>query len=468
MTSAAAEKKDTSFAFAKSVASVRYEDLPSEVVEVTKTDILDTIGVAIAGSSDISIKRLLDLIREWGGKEESTILVFGDKVPSISAALVNANMAHVLEFDDVYGRGMQYVGMSTVPPAFAIAERKGKVNGKDLITAIALGQDMALRMYVTMQISPGLMCFAINGFGATATAGKLLELNEEQMADAFGIAYSQYSGNSQCIPDGAMTKGLTAGLTAKTGVLSALLAQKGYTGKGGTFEGTSGFCNVYCSRRCDLEQLTANLGKHFEGINLGFKPYPCGISMHPSVTCAIALVKEHNISPNDIEEIKIGINSKAHSLLCKPIELKTKPRTVIDAQFSAPYIVVTAIVDGKVDLSHFTEEAIKRPEILQLLQRVKAEVDPDIDRESPRFPPLPSPSHLRIKTKDGKVYEKRVDIAKGNPKNPMTRQELRDKFYYCAGYSARPLAKDRLDKVVELVDKLEEVDDVSQVIQLAS
>jgi 2-methylcitrate dehydratase PrpD len=277
MTGDVIHKEDISYTLAKHIVATKFEDIPAEVVELTKKDVLDTLGVTVAGSSFDSTEPLLELIREWGGTQESTVLVFGDKVPSASAVLVNGAMSEAYDFTDGYGRGLIHVGQATVIPAFALAERNGEVHGKDLITALVLGQDLSLRMFLTMELSPGLAWIgADNCFGATATSGKLLGLNEEQMANAFGIAYNQVSGSQQSYSDRAATKELIAGITGRTGIVSALLAQKGFTGTTHTFEGENGFCNAYCQGRCNKEQLITGLGKVFEGINIGFKPYPCG------------------------------------------------------------------------------------------------------------------------------------------------------------------------------------------------
>lgn len=188
--------------------------------------------------------------------------------------------------------------------------------------------------------------------------------------------------------------------------------------------------------------------------------------MHASIDAARAVVNKHNIGPSDIEEITVGVNKTGYDYFGKPVDTKIRPKTATDAQFSMAYVVAASIVDGKLDLDSFTDEAIKRPDVLQLTPKIKTVVDPDIERESPRYPPSASPGRVVIKTKDGKAYEKRVDYAKGNPKNPMTKQELRDKFYHCAAYAARPLPKENLDNVVSLVDKLEEVEDVTKIIPL--
>ena len=277
MSSAKGNRKDATYAFAENIVATQFEDIPPKVVKVTKDDILDTIGVALSGSSTAGISALMELIREWGGKGESTVLVFGDKVPAVNAALVNATMAHSDDFDDAYDLNLTHTGATTVLPALAIAERLGKVSGKDLITALALGQDMALRMSSYLGINHGLHYSVVYGyFGGTAVVAKLLGLSEEQTVSAFGIAYSQLSGTLQAVEDGSLTKRLQAGFSARGTVLSALLAQKNYEGSKDNIEGRCGFINVYGEGQSDIEALTADLGKTFYSIYLGFKPYPTG------------------------------------------------------------------------------------------------------------------------------------------------------------------------------------------------
>jgi 2-methylcitrate dehydratase PrpD len=186
--------------------------------------------------------------------------------------------------------------------------------------------------------------------------------------------------------------------------------------------------------------------------------------LHASIDAARAVVKKHNLGPSDIEYIKVAVNKYGYELFGKPI--KTTLKNITDAQFSAAYVVAAVIVDGKLDLDNFTDEAIRRPDILQLARKIRTEIDPDIERRTPRYPPIASPGHLVIKAKDGKIYEEQVDFAKGNPKNPMTIEELRNKFFHCASYSARPLPRENLDKVVSLVDRLEEIEDVTEIMTL--
>jgi len=269
-------KEDAAILFTRNVLNTQFEDIPPEVVNVTKKDILDTLGCALAGSSSPGSREMVELLKEWAGIQESTVWLFGERLPCVHAALLNGSMAHARDFDDTYDLGLVHVGASTVPAAFAVAERKGRVSGKDMVTACALGQDMILRMAASItQWNDFHATGTLGIFGSAAAAGKLLNLHEDQMISAFGIAYAQASGNVQALHDGVLSKRLQPGNAARGGVFAALLAQTGFTGARKSLEGTSGFFKVYYNNHYNRKVLLADLGKTFEGIRLGFKPYPC-------------------------------------------------------------------------------------------------------------------------------------------------------------------------------------------------
>ena len=271
-------RKDASFAYAKMVTTLRYEDIPPEAVEATKRDILDTLSTTLAGSSAEGTQILIDQVKYWGGRKESSIMVFGDKVPSPAAALVNGQMAHARDYDDTYHLARIHVGAVNVPTGFAVAEKVGKVGGKELITAILMGIDIEIRLGLAAKLWTQFHPTATFGFfGACATAGRLLRLNRTQMLNAFGIAYSQAAGNKLAMYDGSFTKRLQPGLSARGGVLSAHLAKRGYIGTINNFENKeAGFFALYHGGQYDPEALTDKLGKYFDVVRLGYKPHPCG------------------------------------------------------------------------------------------------------------------------------------------------------------------------------------------------
>ena len=302
---------DATKALADNFVRVRYEDLPGEVVEHTKKQALDILGVALGGSSKAGIKELAGIVTDWGGKPESTIFCSGKKVPAPNAAQVNAAMAHALDYDDT-GDGPTHQSVITVPTALAMAERQGKVSGKEFITAVALGADLMGRLgqafrsgkkTATVGGHPGSgwHLTALYGyFAAAGIAGRLMGLDEEKILNALGIAYHQSAGNGQCVTEGALTKRMGPGFSVRGGITAALMAEKGITGAHEALEGEVGLFNLYHKGEYDPKPLTAELGKRFTGINALMKPYPCCKGTHAYVALAETMVKKHDIKPGEI------------------------------------------------------------------------------------------------------------------------------------------------------------------------
>ena len=461
------KKIDGSIVLAKYVTGVTYDALPAEVVEAAKKDILDTLGVAIAGSSVPGGREITELVKEWQGKGESTLIMQSIRVPAPFAALVNGTMAHALDFDDAYERAVLHAGVSSVPAAFAVAERIGDVSGKALIAAVTLGIDVTCRLGDASNVDPsevGFMYTSVYGFfGAAAAAGKLLNLNEEQMLNAFGIAYAQASGNFQAVVDGALTKRMQAGFASSGGLMSALMASKGLTGARESLEGQKGLFPVYLQGNYNPEALAADLGQQFAVVDLSFKPYPCCRATHPAIDAALALARDYNIAPEAVDEISV-VTGEAARLICEPLEVKQNPRVFVDAQFSIPWMVATALVKGKVTIDDVTPEAITNKRVLAMASRVKPEIDDRIG--SGRGTP---PAEVRIKMKGtDTVYSKKEDLPKGHPNKPMNWAELCDKFRDCASHGAKALSGDHIQKVIQMITDLERVKDVGEIMKLLS
>ncbi len=255
MAVSAVEKKDAIFALAANIANVKYENLPAQAVEVTKLDILDSLGVALAASDAAPMcKKVADLAKEIGGKKESSIIGFGGKVPSHLAAFANAALVHVLNYADYYDPLIIHFACSIFPAAFAIAERVGKVSGKEFIAAYTASVDLEARLSSALLIKDlrhdwntyGWLTSQLFGyFGATAVAGRLLGFNQDQLLSAFGLAYSQTAGNKQPLIGGGADKGIYSAYPAQSGVFSALMAEKGIMGPRESLEGAAGLYKVY-------------------------------------------------------------------------------------------------------------------------------------------------------------------------------------------------------------------------------
>lgn len=458
---------DAVFAMAANVAKVGYEDLSGDVIQATKNDILDTLGTAIAGSAAPGCKELVETILLTYDKPQASIWVYGHKMPAPEAALANGTMGHALDFDDTHDGAVLHAGVSVVPAAFAVAEQLGRRGGKDLITAVTLGIDWLCRMGLASMVSPiasGWMYTSTCGFfGATAAATKLMGLDVDRIVDAMGIAYAQAAGNTQCMTDGALTKRMQPGFAARAGVLSALLAKNGITGVRNIFDGEAGYYRVYLKGAYDRDRLLAELGSRFEGVTLSYKPFPACRHTHTAIEAALELAKRHAIRSEDVEEIRVGVNQQAHRNVCTPVEVKSRPRTIVDAQFSVPYCVATAITKKEVFIDDFTEQAIGNPVVIRLAQKVTSCVDDEMEKKYSR---QTTPARVSIRLKGGVVHESLKIIPRGSPENPMGFDELAEKFRRCAGYARIPLPRERVDRAIELVRNLESVPDVQEIVKM--
>ncbi len=462
---------DAAYLFARNLATVSYEDLPRDVVEATRKEILDTLGVALGGSSKSGVKELLELVTEWGGKEESTVLCYGHKVPAPNAAQVNATMGHALDYDDV-GEGPVHPSVVIVPTCLAVAERKGKLNGQEFITAVALGVDMICRLGLGFRLGltaipagghpgAGWHLTPLYGFMAAAgSAGKILGLDEEGMVNALGIAYHQCSGNGQCVVDGALTKRMGPGFAAKGGITAALMAEKGITGARNCLEGECGLYNLYHHGSYDSRAMAADLGKRFEGTNVGMKPYPCCKGTHSFVDVALALVNKHDIKAEDVQEITIFGHGQAN--LCLPLEVKSRPRNLVDSQFSIPWAVAVVVARRRAAIGDFTEEAIKSPDILEVSSKIKVEMDSSPIASEKKMPP----AKVKITTKKGQTYLEQATHHLGISQRPLPFSDYERKFRDCASYSVKQLSDEHVDRVIALIGQLEQLDDVREIIEL--
>jgi 2-methylcitrate dehydratase PrpD len=467
--------------FAKNFVATRFEDLPRDVVEVTKKEVLDLLGVALAGTASPGMKDIVDMVMDWGGKEESSVICRGRKVPAPMAAQANANVGHALDFDDVHDLAVMHPAVVMVSTCMAVAESLGGVNGRDFINAAAIGVDMICRLalaawpgydpavpetrnkaFQSERVKAGWHFTTLMGYLASAgSAGKLLGLDEDRMVNAFGIAYHQCAGNHQGRDDGTHTKRLGPGFAARAGVASALMAQKGITGARNSLEGHMGLYKMFFQGGYDRETLIRDLGSHFEGVNVSFKPYPCCRGTHPSIDAMLGLVAAHRIRLEDVKEIRVFVDAGGHQMLSSPLEVKTRPRTPVDAQFSIPWGVATALAKGRVSMEHYTDAAIKSADILEAAGKINVVLDHSLDVADK----IPS-GKIEVETKGGQTYANRVDFPLGSPERQMTFDDCAGKFMNCASHSATGVSRERLERVIELTRQLEQMENVGEIMAL--
>ena len=300
--------------------------------------------------------------------------MLGGRVPAHHAAWVNSAMCHARDYDDTHDGAILHAGVSSVPAAIAAAQLRGTLSGAELIAAVAAGLEVTCRLGTAIKvdiIETGFIYTSLLGyFGATAAAGRALGLTLDEMASAFGIVYSSVAGNHQVTRDASLMKRLQPGLAAQAAVVAVQLARRGIRGPQGVFEGIDGFFRVYLQGRVSGDDVRADLGTRFELMNLSYKPYPCCRDTHAAVDAVLELRAEARRAADDIESIHVGLTAPGYQMVCVPEHVRLAPRTVVEAQFSIPYTVAAAWIDGKLEIGHFTDEALRRTDVLELASRV--------------------------------------------------------------------------------------------------
>lgn len=450
-----------SLALAKNIVDTEYDDIPQGVLDTAKKSILDALGVTLAASTlGEGCRQFVDIALAQGGNKESTIIGFGAKAPALMAAFANGSMAHALDFEDAHDGALVHPNAATIPAALAVAESLGNVTGKEFLTAIVLGSDLVCRL--GLALNEDLLKYGwymppiLGAFGATAATCKLLHLTTDQILDALSLTLCQATCSAELTQSTrSIIRSVRDAFSAKAGVLSALLAQKGVSGFDRPIEGKAGFFSMYARGNYDSNKLIGDLGATFEGGNVSFKPWPSCRGTHSYIDALLRIVGSHDLKPSDIEEIKVVV-SPVNKMLCEPLEIKRNPATAIDAKFSLPFVVATALLHGSVTLDDFAPPALSDQAVLEVARKVTYEVDSNLGLKEA------TQGFIQVHARN-EVVANRVDFAYGHPQNPMSQESLVAKFMDCAGHSARAIPQRRLNELVELVLNLEEVENIGEI-----
>ncbi len=439
------------------VLNTQYKEIPAEVIATAKNLTLTIMGTTIAGAMLEGCEALTNQIKGWGGKGEATILVHGGKVPAHNAALMNSYMARALDFDDGIRPGM-HVGASLVPAALAASELAGGCNGEEFLTALVVGAEVSNRINIVSDydgFDPTGICSI---FAAAAAVSRILALEKEQIWNALAIAFNKSGGSFQSNIEGALSVRLIQGFVAQGGILSAQMAQKGFTGPKNFLEGIYGYFHLYAKDRYDPSSVAGELGRRFEFSKTMFKKYPsCGGTIS-STEAMLDLAREHEITPEDIERINVRVTPYAHKLVGGPFHMGDNPR--VNAQFNIRYCVANALLRKSSRLEHFEEPLIRDPAIMDIVQKVHTEADPALDKRDE------TAVEMEVLTKGGSTYHKRIDFAAGFPERPLSAEEIVDRFHSCISFSKGILPLDNIEKLVSLLNELEDLKDVCDLIPL--
>jgi 2-methylcitrate dehydratase PrpD len=431
------------------VVESRFENLPGEVIKASKKCLLDWIGVTLSGAGDFSIGILIDLIEEMGGQKQATILGYGKKTNLLNAALVNGTASHILDYDDAHEGTRSHPSAPLIPALLSISEYK-ELSGAEYISAFVLGVEVSTRIGLALGKSYynlGWHATPILGrFGAAAGVGRLLNLNAKQLATAFGLAATNAGGLRRTF--GTMGKSFHAGKAAMDGMLSALLSQRGFTAPVDVLDGESSFLEVF-SREYDSNQITQNLGKDYQVLRNSFKPYAACLLIHPVIDGLIRIREKYGVNPNSVERVDLEV-----APLCLKVANRVDPRNVLEGKFSIYFCAALALAEGQVKESQFNEGMIHNDLITGLKRKINATRNDSLEE---------SEANVRVQLKDGIQYSHYVDAPKGDPRNPLSFDDIIEKFKDLA----RPiLSERRTNQIIVLVQNLEKLENFSKLIKL--
>jgi 2-methylcitrate dehydratase PrpD len=452
-------------------AGVRDGNVEPEILQDARRRTTDIIGIALAASGMEPARIVGGVIEDWGGDEQASVIGRENRYPAASAALMNGTLAHSLDYDDTHLPSVLHPSAAVVPAALAAAEAS-EAKGRDLLAAIAAGNELVVRAGMagydpalgnSIFFEKGLHATSIAGtLGAALAAAMVYGLGEEEIGHAVAISASMGAGIIEANRTGGTVKRIHCGWAAHAGVTAAELAAHGLTGPPTAFEGRFGFLQAYLDDKADAEALTRELGEQWELLRIFFKPYPANHFTHAGIDAAITL-REEGLDIEELEEIELGVASPVLRTIARPEDEKARPKTGYAAQFSGPFTVATALVGGGglgVSLDDFTDEDVEDPVKLDLASRVRCVADEECDSIFPnQFPAV-----LRVRLKNGEVRESRVSHNRGGPENPLSDEELEVKFRTNAG---RVLPARQVEELRCALETLGEADTVGDVMRLA-
>jgi len=442
---------------ARFARELRYDELPKEVIDKAKELILDQVGCELAGSTLPWSKATYEYIRDdKGQREESTVVNYGLRTTVQDAAFANANFGRGGEVDDIDEASKSHLGSIIIPAALAIGERE-MISVKEFIKAVVVGYDVASRIGAAtpLAMSRGFHSTAIFGpFGAAAATSIILGLDEDEILNALSIAASHSSGLMEYSESGGSVNRLHAGIAAYGGIRASFLAQRGFSGPATILEGKKGVCQAFSSE-CSLEEIARGLGKEFRILGIGLRQY-CGCGTQNAGIDAIStIISEHAIAPKEIEDIIVGAPTSVLRMVSTIIE----PKDITSAQFSGRFGIALRLIKGGNGFREYTEENLRDPDILSLVGKIKYILDEDLEKASTN----PNPTKVTIRLRDGTVYEETVYAAKGSIQNPMTKEELHNKF---REFASMVLPDYQVGKIIETVEALDRLDNIRDLMQL--
>lgn len=457
------EHADITRNVARLCSEFELDSLSEEVIDRCRYLTLDFLGCAIRGSVSDSTQPVLRLA-EARAPAGIAVPIIGtaSRSEATFTALAIGAAAHSLELDDVVNRASLHPAVAVMPAAFA-AGYMAKCSGSDFLGAVVCGYELMVKLGIALDpaahyrrgFHPTGTC---GTFGAAVAAAKIMRLDEKHLRSAIGIAGSQAAGSLEFLTDGSFTKRFHAGWAAHSGMIAASLAGEGFTGPATILEGSHGFLHGY-SEKMQPQVVLEKWGMPWEVMNTSIKPHACCRYKQGPIDCIIALVEENGLGADEIEDVEIGILDAGFALVAEPEKQKRMPQSVVDAQFSMPFGAALAVLYKSAALDRYCIEEIRNPEVTGLMERVRCVRNPELDRHYPGK----WPASVTITTKRGNVFKKVLDHPKGDPENPLSWDEMIDKFRSLA---SEVLRLERCDAIVQMVRRLDSVRDIRELFSL--
>ena len=457
--SMAAPKETVTAKMSRWAASLRYQDVSQEAIYQAKRFLLDSIGCALGGYQQHDVKIALEVLGEVAGRGPATVIGTGKRIDPVSAALANALMIRCMDYNDIYWKQDPSHPSDIFPAALACCERAGS-GGRELIVGLVLGHEFEMRFCEAA--FPGIRergwhHATLTAFVSPIVAGRALHLSWEQIQHAIGISASRH-GTLGAVTAGKLTmmKNTVDPMATQSGVFAALLAEKGYSGPEHVVDGKEGLTHVF-GPDWKLNLLTDGLGESWRVTQCGMKAFPTEALTHTPISAVLDLVKTNDLHPEQVEKIQIRSLARAADILSDPS--KYDPHTRETADHSLPYVVAAALVERQVTPVQFTMAKIMDARIRAQLKKVEVVADPEIEKVFPALQRVV----VNITTTDGRVLSKQLDFPKGDPRNPLTDQEVEEKF---AALAEGVLSTRAQKKLKEAIWNLENSDSVTKLMAL--
>jgi 2-methylcitrate dehydratase PrpD len=440
-------------------AQLKFEDIPSEVIARMRTSFLDSVGCCLFGATLPWTQRVTEMALEEGAKPVASIFGRGQKTSVSSAVLVNATAGHAFELDDIHKESILHAGSIATPIVVALAEQTHQRSGRALLKAMTAGYEVGTRIGNAATMGLFFRGFHPQGasgvFVAAASAAAMLGLDAERTQHALGIAGSQ-AGGLMAAQEGAMVKRFHSGRAAQSGVYSAYLAQRDFTGITDVLEaGYGGYLSTY-SNSPNPGRLLEGLGSVWEAGKVGYKPHACVTSIHSALDALAALLNTHQLTPKDIKQLEVGVSSMTFTHCA----WEYKAQGVTAAQMNLYYGLAVMGFDGMAFVAQYQEQRLADPLVMDFIKRIDARIDPEIDAMGPAYRHA---ARVALTTMDGRRLEHEILNRRGSPENPLSHGDVVYKYRHVVQSCLSPA---QIDRSIALIEQLDSLEDTTELFEL--